>query len=61
MGGCLPGTSYILRDSIEERRAAKMTDYELLSLVVGIVSLVIASVTLLLKLFSYLDSRYKRK
>ena len=38
-----------------------MTDYELLSLVVGIVSLVIASVTLLLKLFSYLDSRYKRK
>lgn len=38
-----------------------MTSYEILSLVIGILTLVIASVTLLLKLFAYLDSRYKRK
>ena len=38
-----------------------MTDYEILSLVIAIVGLPIASVTLLLKLFTYLDSRYRRK
>lgn len=38
-----------------------MTDFELLSLVIAILTLVIASITLLLKLFAFLDSRYKRK
>ncbi len=38
-----------------------MTSYEILSLVIGILTLVIASIALLLKLFAILDSRYKRK
>ena len=61
MGGCLPSTSNIPRDSFYERRAADMTSYEILSLVIGILTLVIASIALLLKLFAILDSRYKRK
>ena len=38
-----------------------MTDYEILSLVIAVISLLIGAVALLLKLFAYLDSRYKRK
>ncbi len=38
-----------------------MTDYEILSLVIAAISLLIGVVALLLKLFAYLDSRYKRK
>ena len=38
-----------------------MTDYEILSLVIAVIGLLIGVVTLLLKLFAYLDSRYKRK
>lgn len=38
-----------------------MTDYEFLSLVIAVISLLIGVVALLLKLFAYLDSRYKRK
>lgn len=38
-----------------------MSDYELLSLVIAMLTLVIASVAMLLKLFAYLDSRYRRK
>lgn len=38
-----------------------MTAYELLSLVLTVIGLLIGVTTLLLKLFAYLDSRYKRK
>lgn len=38
-----------------------MTDYEILSLVIAVIGLLIGAVTLLLKLFVYLDFRYKRK
>ncbi len=38
-----------------------VTDYEILSLVITLISLLIGVVTLLLKLFAFLDSRYKRK
>jgi hypothetical protein len=38
-----------------------VTDYEILSLVITLIGLLIGVVTLLLKLFAYLDSRYKRK
>ena len=38
-----------------------MTDYEILSLVIAGISLLIGVVALLLKLFVFLDSRYKRK
>lgn len=38
-----------------------MTDYEILSLVATVIGLLIGVLTLLLKLFAYLDSRYKRK
>lgn len=36
-----------------------MTGFEVVSTVIGIISIVIASTTLLLKLFIYLDSRKK--
>ena len=62
MGGCLPSTFfYILLESKKERRAADMTAYELLSLVLTVIGLLIGVTTLLLKLFAYLDYRYKRK
>ena len=61
MGGCLLSNSVFFAKISYERRAADMTGYEILSLVIGILTLIIASVTLLLKLFAYLDSRYKRK
>ena len=38
-----------------------MTDYEIISLVITLIGLLIGVVTLLLKLFAFLDSRYKRK
>ena len=38
-----------------------MTDYEILSLVATVIGLLIGVLTLLLKLFAYLDYRYKRK
>ena len=38
-----------------------MTAYEILSLVIAMISLLIGAIALLLKLFAYLDSRYKRK
>ena len=38
-----------------------MTDYEIISLVITLIGLMIGVVTLLLKLFVFLDSRYKRK
>jgi len=38
-----------------------VTDYEILSLVIAVIGLLIGVVALLLKLFAYLDSRYKRK
>lgn len=36
-----------------------MTDYEILSLVITLIGLLVGVVSLLLKLFAYLDSRYK--
>lgn len=38
-----------------------MTEYEILSLVIAIISLLIGTIALLLKLFAFLDNRYKRK
>ena len=38
-----------------------MTAYEIIIIVIAVITLVLASITLLLKLFAYLDSRYKRK
>lgn len=38
-----------------------MTDYEIISLVITLIGLLIGAVTLLLKLFAFLDNRYKRK
>ena len=38
-----------------------MTDYEILMIVIQIITLIMASMTLLLKLFVYLDSRFRRK
>ena len=35
-----------------------MTDYEILSLVIAVIGLLIGAVTLLLKLLAYLDTRY---
>ena len=38
-----------------------MTDYELLSLIIAIIGLLISSVVLVIKLFAFLDNRYQRK
>ncbi len=38
-----------------------MTDYELLSLIIAIIGLLISSVVLVIKLIAFLDSRYQRK
>ena len=38
-----------------------MTDYEILSLVIASFVLLNGFITLLFKLFAFLDSRYKRK
>ena len=51
---------YFLRDSLGQE-VVNMTDYEIISLVITLIGLLIGVVTLLLKLFAFLDSRYKRK
>ena len=38
-----------------------MTDYEILSLVMTVIGLLVGVVSLLLKAFEYLDNRYKKK
>ena len=38
-----------------------VTDYEIMSLVIALISLLFGVFALLLKLFAFLDSRYKRK
>jgi len=38
-----------------------MTDYEILSLVITLISLLVSFLIALLKLFAFLDNRYKRK
>ena len=39
----------------------KVTDYEILSLVITLIGLLVGVVSLLLKAFEYLDSRYRKK
>ena len=51
---------YFLRDSLG-KEVVNMTDYEIISLVITLIGLLIGMITLLLKLFAFLDSRYKRK
>ena len=46
---------------VKERRNVEVTDYEIISLVIAVIGLLVGIVSLLLKLFAYLDSRYKRK
>ena len=58
-GRLLPST-YFLRDSLG-KEVVNMTDYEIISLVITLIGLLIGVVTLLLKLFAFLDTRYKRK
>jgi hypothetical protein len=38
-----------------------VTDYEILSLVITLIGLLVGVVSLLLKVFAYLDARYMRK
>ena len=38
-----------------------MTDFEILSLVIASAMLLVSVIMLLLKLFAFLDNRYKRK
>ena len=38
-----------------------MTDFEILSLVISSAMLLVSVIMLLLKLFAFLDNRYKRK
>ena len=38
-----------------------MTDYEILSLVITLIGLLVSAIALLLKLIAFLDTRYKRK
>ena len=38
-----------------------MTSFEIVSIVIAITSMVIRVIALVLKLFAYLDERYKRK
>lgn len=38
-----------------------MTSFEIVSIVIAIISLMISVVALVLKLFAYLDEKYKRK
>ena len=55
---------YASLDSFKEvkgKEVPKVTDYEILSLVITVISLLIGVVSLLLKAFEYLDSRYRRK
>ena len=43
------------------KEGANRTDFETISVILGVITLIIASISLLLKLFVYLDSRYKNK
>lgn len=63
MGGCLLSTKlYILwTSSRESRRAVEVTAYEILSIVITTIGLIVSVIALFLKLFAFLDSRYKRK
>ena len=61
MGGCLPSTILTSFGRVWERRAVDLTAYETVSLVIALIGLLIGVVTLLLKLFAFLDNRYKRK
>ena len=38
-----------------------MTDYEIISLVITLIGLLVGVVSLLLKVFEYLDNRYRKK
>ena len=38
-----------------------MTDYEIISLVITLIGLLVGVVSLLLKAFEYLDNRYRKK
>lgn len=38
-----------------------MSDFEIISVLLAIVSIVIATISLILKMFAFLDDRYKRK
>ena len=46
---------------VKGKEVPKVTDYEILSLVITVIGLLIGVVSLLLKAFEYLDSRYRRK
>lgn len=38
-----------------------MSDFEIISVLLAIASIVIATISLILKMFAFLDDRYKRK
>ena len=46
---------------VKGKEVPKVTDYEILSLVITVISLLVGVISLLLKAFAFLDSRYKRK
>jgi hypothetical protein len=50
-----------LSKEVKGKEVPKVTDYEILSLVITVIGLLIGVVSLLLKAFEYLDSRYRRK
>ena len=39
----------------------RMTGFEVVSIVIAIISLLISAIALVLRLFAFLDNRYKRK
>jgi hypothetical protein len=59
MGGCL----HFLRPYGDSpgKGGCFMTSFEIVSIVIAIISLMISVVALVLKLFAYLDEKYKRK
>ena len=56
MGDCLSDPL-----GIREKGGLLMTDYELISLIIAIASLMISVVILVIKLFAFLDTRYQKK
>ena len=46
---------------VKGKGVPKVTDYEILSLVITVIGLLVGVISLLLKAFAFLDSRYKRK
>ena len=46
---------------IVKERGMRMTGFEIISIVIAIISLLISAIALVLKLFAFLDNRYKRK